>query len=366
MPTSSKKRTTVVVTLLVSAAVAGAALLFCRWHRPFPGAKIGTAPEILTLLPGDAPVIAYIDVAALRRLQGSPLASMLGLAGQNPSEDRDYENFVRDTGFDYTRDLDQVAVAFWPSPSPKGRPEAADNRALAIADGRFDENKIKAYALGSGTAVTVGDRSLYTVPGRPAVALEFLAPMRLALASGSDPAPLLSQAGPAARNGVMEDRIHRVAGAPLFAVAKTDQLPSSLYESLRGAPQFQTIARSVRGLLLAGQPDGDLIHLTLDAECDSMTSAVELATVVDSMRLLGSIVLADPKTRRRMTQPQVAFLTALLEQGKLTHQDRWVRLTLDVTPAMLGERSAQARGDRPSNASSSRACRPSLLSALGL
>jgi len=355
-----------IVALLLSAAATGAALLFHRWHRPFPGAKTGAAPEILTLLPADAPVIVYIDVATLRRLQGSPLASMLGLAGQNPGEDRDYENFVRDTGFDYTRDLDQVAVAFWPSLSPKARPEEVENRALAIADGRFDENKIKAYALRSGTAVAVENRSLYVVPGNPAVAIEFLSPPRLALASGPDPAQLLFEAGPAVRHGLIEDRIHRVAGAPLFAVAETDHLPSSVYDGLRGAPQFQTIAHSVRGLMLAGQPDGDLIHLTLDAECDSMARAVELATVVDSMRLLGSLVLADPKTQRHMTRQQAAFLTALLEQAKLSHQDRWVRLTLDVTPAMLGERSAQARGGRPSNASSSRSRRPFLLSALGL
>jgi len=366
MPTSSKKRVTVIITLLVAAAVAGAAMLFYRWHRPFPGPKIGATPEILTRLPDDAPVIAYIDVAALRRLQGSPLASMLGLVGQNPNEDRDYENFVRDTGFDYTRDLDQVAVAFWPSLSPKTRTEATNNRALAIADGRFDENKIKAYALRSGTAVPAGNQSLYIVPGRPAVALEFLRPTRLALASGPDPAQLLSQTNAPAQNAVIEDRIDRVAGAPVFAVAETDRLPASLYESLRGAPQFQNVARSVRGLMLAGQPDGDLIHLTLDAECDSMTSAVELATVVDSLRLLGSIVLADPKTRRHMTRQQVAFLTALLEQAKLSHQDRWVRLALDVTPAMLGQGNAQMRGGRPSNASSSSARRPSRVSAHGL
>jgi len=366
MATDWKKRAVVVAAVLLSAAVATGALLFYRWHRPFLGAQIGTAPEILTQLPGDAPVIAYIDVKALRRLQGSPLASILGLAGQNPSEDRDYENFVRDTGFDYTRDLDQVAVGFWPSLSPKTHPQAADHRALAIAEGRLDENKIKAYALRSGNAVSVGGRSLYIIPGNPAVALEFLAPTRLALASGPDPTQLLSEASPPERNRVIEDRIDRVAGAPLFAVAETDHLPAGLYESLHGAPQFQTMARSVRSLVLAGQPDGDLIHLTLDAECDSMTSAVELATVVDGWRLLGSVVLADPKTRRHMTQQQVAFLTALLSQAKLTHQDRWVRLSLDVTPAMLGQENAQMRGGRPSNASSSRARRPSLLSGLGL
>jgi hypothetical protein len=353
------------LAVLLCVAVAGGTVLFYRWHRPFQSATTGEAPEILTELPSDAPVIAYIDVAALRRLQDSPLAALLGLAGQNPPEDRDYQNFVRDTGFDYTRDLDQVAVAFWPSISSKGSFEAADNTALAIARGRFDENRIKSYALRTGRTVTVGKRSLYVVPGHPSVALEFRSPERIALASGSDPSELLSGPTPAVTAGVTQERVDRVAGAPIFAVARTDNFPASLYQGLGGAPQFQALARGVQDLMLAGQPDGDLIHLTLDAECDSVARAAELATVVDGLRLFGSLALADPKTRHQMTKQQVAFLAALLSQAKLTHQDRWVRLALDVTPAMLGETSAQARGDRPSKASSSRARIPSLVSTLG-
>jgi hypothetical protein len=364
MSTSSRKLAAVAVAVLC--AVAAAILLLYRWHRPFGSPKTGTAPAIVTQLPANAPVIAYIDVAALRRLQDSPLAVMLGLAGQNPQQDRDYANFVRDTGFDYTRDLDQVAVAFWPSFSPKTPPEAADHRTLAVAEGRFDEDRIKAYALRTGTTVPMGKRSLYVVPGHPKVALEFRSSTEIALASGPDPADLLAQSSPATHNGIIEERVDRVAGAPIFAVARTDNLPASLYQGLRGAPQFQTLARSVQGLTFAGQPEGELIHLTLDAECDSITSAVELATVVDGLRLLGSLALADPKTRHQMTKQQVAFLTALLSQAKLTHEDRWVRLALDVTPALLGEANAQARGDRPSNASSSTPRIPSLVSAVGL
>jgi hypothetical protein len=365
MPTFSRKRLSVAVGVFVCAAVASCALLFYRWHRPFQSVKTATAPEILTQLPADAPVIAYIDVAALRRLQDSPLAAMLGLAGQNPHEDRDYKEFVRDTGFDYTRDLDRVGVAFWPLLSTQPPPQAADNRTLAVAEGRFDEKKIKDYALRTGTTVRVGTQSLYIVPGHPTVAFAFRSATRMALASGPDPSDLLSPPS-AAQNGVMEERIDRVAGAPIFAVARTDNLPASFYQNLRGVPEFQALARSVQSLLFAGQPEGELIHLTLDAECASVASAVELATVVDGLRLLGSLALADRKTRQQMTQQQVVFLTAVLNQAKLTHQDRWVRLALDVTPAMLGETTAQARGECPLKASSSRARIPCLVSALGL
>jgi hypothetical protein len=366
MPASSRKRVIVVVAVLVGLAAATVAALYYRWHRPFQSPKAGEAPDILTQLPADAPVIAYIDVAALRRMQASPLAALLGLAGETPHEDLDYENFVRDTGFDYTRDLDQVALAFWPAVPAKRSEEAGDNPALAVADGRFDHDKIKAYALRTGRTVSVAKQSLYLLPGQPAVAFEFRSPGRIALASGQDPSELLTRPISPPGEGAMRERIDRVAGAPLFAVAETNNLPASFYQELRGAPQFQTLARSVQGLMFAGQPDGDLIHLTLDAECDSVTSAVELATVVDSLRLLGSLALADPKTRRQMTKQQLAFLNALLSEAKVTHQERWVRLALDVTPGMLGQASAQRRGRLPANASSSRVRIPSGVSALGL
>jgi len=337
VPMSSAKRALIAIAALVGIAAIGAAVLLYRWHRPLPGASGGPMPDLLSRLPADAPVVAYIDVAALKRLQGSPLAAILGLAGENPREDRDYQDFVRDTGFDYTRDLDRAAVAFWPSSAPTTPRGAADNRTLAVADGRFDQAKIKAYALRTGKLVAAGGRSFYAVPGDPPVALEFLTPTRIALTSGPDAAKLLSTPNSAPRNAAMQERIDRVAGAPIFAVARTDNLPASFYDGLRSAPQFENVARSVQGLMLAGQPDGELIHVTLDAECDSMKNAVELATVVDGLRLLGSMALADPKARAQMTKQQAALLTAVLNQAKVTNQDRIVRLTLDVTPEMLGQ-----------------------------
>lgn len=309
--------------------------------------NVGSVPEILNELPGDAPVLCYIDVATLKKLHDSPLAAMLGLAGENPRTDRDYQKFVRDTGFDYTRDLDRVATAFWPSDLETSQ-AAENNRTLAVADGRFDQAKIKSYVLRTGKTVTAAGRSLYFVPGNPPVGLDFLSATRIALASGPDAQRLLAFRNPSPRDAATQERIERVSGAPIFAVARTDKLPASFYDSLRNVPDFQSLARSVQALLLAGQPDGDLIHLTLDAECDSKMSAAKLSTAVDALRLLGSI-LADPKTRREMSKQQVTFLNALLSQAKLSHQDRWVRLSLDLTPAMLGQLTANLRGFEPAN-----------------
>ena len=112
--------------------------------------------------------MGYIDVAALRALKNSPLAGLLGLTSPGPEADQEYEEFVRQTGFDYTRDLDKAAIAFWPhSFAVEPGNGIGENRVLAIADGRFDQQKIKAYALRTGKILPSTNPPVYEVPGNP-------------------------------------------------------------------------------------------------------------------------------------------------------------------------------------------------------
>jgi hypothetical protein len=340
MPTTAAKRALIAIAALVCLGAAGAGYYVYRSSRPLIATSSGSAPDILSELPPDAPAIAYVDLAVLRRLQNSPLAAVLGLAKPGPAGDREYEAFVRGTGFDYTRDLDRVAIAFWPADLSTRAGELAENRAIAIASGRFDERKIEAYALRSGKLVTRGTQTIYEVPGDPPVSFAFLSPARIALASGKDAENLLAVAKLPARDPAMQQRITRVAGAPIFAVARTDNLPKSFYANFRNSPQLERLARSVQGLTLAGQTDGNEMKAALDAECDSMKNAIEIATLLDGFRMVGSMALADPKTRRQLTGEQAAFLNALVSRAEVSHHDRWVRLSLDITPAMLSQRAS--------------------------
>ncbi len=335
MAVSSTKRAWVVVAILIVLAAAGAAAFLFRAHRPLAPPSAGPPPDILSQLPAGAPVVAYIDVAALRKLQGSPLAAMLGLAGADPKEDRDYQEFVDGTGFDYTRDLDKVAAAIWPSSALASNGGLGDSQVMAVADGRFDHDKIKAYALRDGEVVTHGTQSFYVVRGDPPVSFGFLSATRMVLVKGKG-LGILAPIPSASEKASTQARINRVAGAPIFAVARTDKLPKAFYENFKNAPQLEGLARSIQGLTLAGQPQGDRIDLALDAECDSLTHAATIAALLDTFRVLGTMALSDPKTRRQMTKEQAAFLAALASQVKVTHQDRWVRLTLAVTSEMLG------------------------------
>jgi hypothetical protein len=338
VPLSSTQRALIAIAVILCLIAATAGIYLYRQHGPLPPAVAGPPPDLLSQLPADAPVIAYVDVAALRSLQHSPLAAILELSSPGPQADREYSDFVRATGFDYTRDLDKVAIAFWPQSLPAQPGLLGDNRVLSIADGRFDKKKIEAYALRSGKITPRGTHVIYDVPGTPPVAFEFDSPARISLASGKNGSDLLAGPGSAPRDPATRVRIGRVAGAPIFAVARTDDLPASFYANFRNSPQLEHLVRSVRGLSLAGKPDGDKIKVALDAECDSMKSALELATLLDGFRFFGSLTLADPKTRRQMTPEQWRFLKALLDRVKVTHQDKWVRLTLGITPEMLGAR----------------------------
>ncbi|MGH9682052.1 MAG: hypothetical protein ACRD4S_00335 [Candidatus Acidiferrales bacterium] len=327
----------IAVVVVLCLCAAGAAIYLHHVRRLGPAATSGPPPDLLGQLPANAPVIAYVDVAALRKLQDSQLLTKLGTGGPGVQNDADYRTFVRGTGFDYTRDLDRAAIAFWPASLDPTAAGVAEDRTLAIADGRFDAAKIKSYARQSGgKATTQGSRTVMEVPGTPPVAFEFLSPTRIAIASGTKPADLLAISTARSRDPAMQAGIDRVAGAPIFAVARTDDLPASFYAALRNSSQLDKLARSIKGLTLAGKPDGDNLEVALDAESDSMKNAFEIATLLSGGRLFASMALADPRNRRQMTAEQAAFLSALASQTKISHDKNWVRLSLALTPEMLG------------------------------
>jgi hypothetical protein len=353
---SSTNRALIAVFILVFLIAGGIGLYFYRHRAAEPIGSVGTAtpapppslpgitavapPDLLSELPADAPAVGYADVAALRALKNSPLAGLLGLTSPGPEADQEYKEFVRQTGFDYARDLDNAAIAFWPhSFAVEPGNGLGENRVLAVADGRFDQQKIKSYALRTGKIVPSTNPPVYEVPGNPAIFFQFLSSTRIAIASGNNARRLLADSlSPSPRDPVMKARLNRVAGAPVFAVARTDNLPESFYANFANAPQLEKLARSVRGLSLAGKPAGNDIAAALDAECDSVKSAFEISTLLDGFRMVGSMALSDPKALQQMTKEQAAFVQALIRQLDISRQDRWVRLRLNITPQMLGDR----------------------------
>ena len=166
---------------------------------------------------------------------------------------------------------------------------------------------------------------------------------RIELASGREATKQLvgsqERSGAMPRDRAMQERINRVAGAPFFAVARTDNLPDAFYANFKNSAQLLALVHSIRAITAGAQPEGDDLAVTLDAECDSMKSALRIGAMLEGLRMFGSVALADPKSRKQITKEQAAFLTTLLSDVKVTPQDNWVRLSIDLTPAMLRAKS---------------------------
>ena len=341
MPPSSTQRAWIALGIILCLTGAGFGVYFYRAHRPLPGSSAGAAPELLTQLPSDAPAVAYFDVAELRN---SPVVLKIAALAE-PQEDPEYKRFARDTGFDYTRDLDRVSLAFWPGHTA----QTPLDRAVILADGRFDRQKIDAY-MAADPSIHGGPGQVAELPPLPGFSkreFEFVSPGRVAYTAGTEIASSVQRGGSTRINPALEPLIHRVAGAPNFAVIRADNLPDGFYASFKSSPQLAHFARSIRGIAFAGKPDGDRLHLVLDAECDSMKNAIAIAAQLEILRMFGSAALADPHTLRQMGQQQAALAQALLNQIQVTHQDVWVRLTIDVTPEMFAWPAATPSADPP-------------------
>ncbi|MFZ0213472.1 MAG: hypothetical protein WBE20_08040 [Candidatus Acidiferrales bacterium] len=281
--------------------------------------------DLVHQLPPGAEAIVFANVGALR---DSPFATELASLAPSPAQDPEYTEFVRATGFDYSRDLGRVAVALWPSTSPTS--------VVAIAQGKFDVEKIERYALRNGRAVNLGHSKIYEVREENStrtVRFTFLSPNEIVLADG----PQLSRMLAADSNRLdseMSQRIAKTAGAPIFAVARTQDLAKNLGIDAAHNAQLVEILRSIQSLSVAGQPTGADLKVAAAAECDSTVDAFKLSTTLNGLLLMGRMALADSKTQQQIG-PQWPALDALLKAADISHDSHFVRLHVQITPQML-------------------------------
>ena len=346
--TSSGKRALVAVAILALVA-AGAGYYFLRGHGTPPIVAPGPPPDLLSLLPGGAPVIAFGDVAALR---ASPFAADLTSFGPPPDQEEDYREFVRETGFDYSRDLDKFAIDIWPDAGktpPNGAPRAA---LIAVAEGRFDRAKISAYARRIGTVSKHGDADVYEVPSSmpgEKISFAFLGDNRIAFAQETSIDLVLSPSKGGGLDAATRNRIAHVAGATVFAVAKTENLPKLLANAQFQSGQLNRLLKSIRGISLAAHPDGNKLTVAAEADCDSISNALQLSAALDAMRWIGRAALADPKTRAQMSPEDAANLDTLLKVASVSHEDHFLRIRLELTPETLRTVSAPPPPSKPSS-----------------
>jgi hypothetical protein len=142
----------IVSVFLVTAVIVAAFLLRRR-----------AAPEPARLLP-EADAYFYFNLEPLRTL---------GVIGKNPppAQDREYEEFMRETGFQFERDLEEAAFAVHAAPPVKGaksgpgKPPVSSRRFSEIFRGRFDSQRVANYFRKTAKASeNYRDIDIYQVP----------------------------------------------------------------------------------------------------------------------------------------------------------------------------------------------------------
>ena len=313
-------------------AVAALSLWYAvRTHR---ASAADSLPDLIELAPAESSMIAYADVEALRE---SPLVQQLAALAQPTQVDRDYAEFVSETGFDYQRDLDHVLLT-----AGSG---ATSGKTLIFAEGRFNRQKIEQYALRSGKLEQENGHAVYVVPSATPgkdIRFAFLAAGRIALSDGGDVSAAISTSSSAALDPEMRERLSRVAGAPIFAAVRASEFTRAVAPNGGRRPGISTPFESLRWVNLAAKPNGDQVLLSAEGECDSADQAQKVASALELMRGLFRGALADPRARGRMTAESADATGKLLDSINITTDAVRVRLLVSVTPQMLPPLSAPA------------------------
>ncbi len=315
----------VLILLLLAAAITAGVLYSLR--RGPRAAPADTFPDLIALAPPNSTYFFYADLAALR---SAAFLAQLSAMVPSPTADRDYAEFVRATGFDYTKDLDRVLLAARPGPS--------GNLTIALVEGRFDREKITSYILRSGKLEQQNGVNVYVVPSeKPSkfVALAFLGANRIALADGPSLEPVLGPHPPGGLDPAMREHLARVAGSAFFAVGQVGRVPEDFSLGGMRSDQFTNLVRSLRWITLAARTEGDHLRLAVEGECDTLESARQLAGTLDALRVLGQGLLADPKTRQRLGPDDVSRLETLLGAVGVSRDEQRVRVLLELTPEMI-------------------------------
>ena len=291
--------------------------------------------DALTLMPTDASAVLFADFGELRQ---APFVAQLYAWAPKPQADADYAQFVKETGFDYERDLDRVAIAV--------EKRDQDSAVFAVVDGKFDRQKISAFAKKDAKAIRTSGREIFSVPiGGTAkkISFVFLRNDRIALTNDSNLAIFLDAKKRPEDLADWRARFERLAGSPVFAVIRQDaalgtalaaQAPSGLR-----SPQLSTLLDQLQWLTLAGKPENDRLRVVAEGECTAEATARQLADVLNGVVILAEGGLNDARTRQQLDPALREAYLELLKNADVSKIDRGdsksVRLVFEITPEFL-------------------------------
>ena len=290
--------------------------------------------DALALMPSDANAVVFADFDQLRT---ATFVTNLYAWAPKPQADLEYAQFLKETGFDYERDLDRIAIAF------QGQ---QNSTFFAIADGKFDRQKISAFAMKSGAASKNGRREIFSVPvseSSKKISFTFLRNDRIALTDGPDIGAALDARKRKEDNAEWISRFERLAGSPVFAVIRQDAAAGAMLGAqapggLR-SPQLSTLLDQLQWITIAGKPENDRLRVVAEGECAAEATTRQLADLLNGVVILAEAGLNDAKTRQRLDPSARAAYLELLKSADVSKIDRGdtksVRLTFEITPSFL-------------------------------
>lgn len=301
--------------ILAAAAVAASFLLWNAWRN----SRNLSSAEMLQRLPTAGGVVLSIDFAQIRH---SPV--FRDLTGSKIAQDPDYLAFVRDSGFDYSRDLDEVVASF------------TDAGNFFVVRGAFDWKKLEAFAKRSGG--NCYDKLCHLPGSVPEHRISFLPlaadVMGLAVSTDELAASRLLHPGPQ---------------RPLSASAQPVWLSipgSSLNRTANNIPGASFFTRTVSGVdevMLTLGPQSPAsgetgFRLRLDAQCNTVQDA---ATLTAQLKTYTSILKGALEHERKSPDP--SDLSGILTAGQFHQADRVVFGEWNLQKSFLDNLAGAAR-----------------------
>jgi hypothetical protein len=341
---SMKKRIWIGLYVVVAVLAAASYFAYQKWSVR----KDSSSVDMLSSMPADAGVVFFADVEALRHAQF--FAQLLAWAPK-PLADADYTQFLHDTGFDYERDLQRVAIAV----EKRGK----DFLLFAVVDGRFDRKRITALALKSGTCSTQKGHEICSVlaHGSPReISFTFWKNGRLALTNSRQLLEFLS--GPRINSDTRDwqARFERLAGSPVFAVIRQDAaFGAALSAQAPGgwrSPQLSMLLDQLEWITVAGIPENDRLRLVAEGESPSETSIRQLVDLLNGVVLIAQAGLNDAKTKQQLDPSAREAYLELLDTADISKLDRGdskaVRMVVEITPKFLESARTASSGKQGS------------------
>lgn len=318
--------------------LAAAFVIYFVWFK----AALPGRGAVLSSMPGSAQTVLFVDLNDLRQ---APFFADLVAWAPKPPLDPDYDQFRRETGFDYEKDLDRIAIAF-----EKHGPQQTF---FAVANGRFDQKKIKDYVAKSGSVLKHAGTEIFSIPvtGSPErISFTFLRNDLIAFSNAADFSWYLKPPK-TSESADWHTRFDRVAGSPFFAVLRNDGIAiamgsqpgaQSLAQRATGgltSPQLSSLLMQLQWISVAAKPQNDRLRIIAEGEGSEEKSARQLTDLLNGVVLLARAGLGGMRTQQQIgTSTRDAYFE-LLKSVEVSRVDRGdaksVRLMFDVTPQLL-------------------------------